>query len=159
MARDNCMTLNSLDMQCFHLEIWYNEVWWEGDYITLFSPSSHSHVFPLTSLRFTDAPWRDCPASRPKHLVDTLTLVCCIPLSCSPLGSSSSWNGPWILSLFFVPANLVMTHLSYTCMIRWIYGGLTLTALKYVCFNHGDQMLRPRRRPGCYKFIAIEFVS
>ena len=48
--------LNSLVLQCFHLAILFNEVRGMRTYVTLFSASSHSKVFPVTSLRFTEFP-------------------------------------------------------------------------------------------------------
>ena len=53
----NCVVLysvklNSLDLQCFHLAIEYNEVWGGGTYVTLFSLSSHSKEFPVTVTAF-----------------------------------------------------------------------------------------------------------
>ena len=48
--------LNSLVPKSFHLAIYYNEVWGRGTNITLFSASSHSKVFLVTSRRFPELP-------------------------------------------------------------------------------------------------------
>ena len=54
MRMNYSVKLNSLDLQCFHLAIYYNEVWRRGTYKALFSPRSHSKGLPVTSLRFTE---------------------------------------------------------------------------------------------------------
>ena len=42
MPEHYSVKLNSLDLQCFHRDSLYNEVWERESYVTLFSPSSHS---------------------------------------------------------------------------------------------------------------------